>query len=74
MAKTESEMKKLEGIVEEALPGLTFRVKVFNSEKTILAHLRGKMKMYRIKVVPGDRVLVEVSPHDETRGRIMRRL
>jgi translation initiation factor IF-1 len=62
-----------EGVVFEALPGLLFRVKLPDFEKTILAHLAGKMKMHNIRVLAGDRVLVEMSP-DGTRGRIVRRL
>jgi translation initiation factor IF-1 len=62
-----------EGKVFEALPGLSFRVKVNGSDKEILAHLAGKMKMHNIRVLPGDRVLVELSP-DGLRGRIVRRL
>ncbi len=61
------------GTVIEALPGLTFRVKLDQQEE-ILAHLSGKMKMYRIKIVPGDKVDVEISPYDASRGRIIRRL
>ncbi len=63
---------KLEGIVEEALPGANFRVK--NGDKMILAHLSGRMRMNYIKILPGDRVSLEVSTYDETRGRIIRRL
>jgi len=62
-----------EGKVYEALPGLMFRVKMNDSETEILAHLAGKMKMNNIRVLPGDRVLVELSP-DGRRGRIVRRL
>lgn len=64
-----------EGIVREALPGLTFRVRLnkSKSEEEILAHLAGKMKIHNIRVLPGDRVLVEMGP-DGKRGRIVRRL
>ena len=61
-----------EGMVEEALPNITFRVKL--STGTILAHLSGKMRLNRIRVLPGDRVLVEMNQYDATRGRIIRRL
>lgn len=64
--------KRIEGIVEEALPGTTFRVKT--GDKRLLAYLSGKMRLYYIKILPGDRVIVEVSPYDENRGRIIRRL
>ncbi|RJQ29685.1 translation initiation factor IF-1 [Candidatus Parcubacteria bacterium] len=62
-----------EGIVKEALPGLTFRVEVRGIEENVLAHLAGKMKIHNIRVLPGDRVLVEMGP-DGRRGRIVRRL
>lgn len=65
--------KPIEGKVIEALPGLTFRVKVENLEDEVLSHLAGKMKIHRIRVLPGDRVLLELSP-DGHRGRIVRRL
>lgn len=64
---------KTEGIVEERFPSATFRVKLDNG-KTILAHLSGKMRMYRIKILPGDRVKLEMSPYDLTKGRIVYRL
>lgn len=60
------------GQVLETLPGLLFKVKL-ESDKEILAHLGGKMKLYRIKVLPGDKVLVEISPYDKKRGRILYR-
>ena len=65
-----------DGIVMEALPGLMFRVKVQGQAPTddpVLAHLAGKMKINNIRVLPGDRVLIEMSP-DGRRGRIVRRL
>lgn len=64
----------MEGIVEETLPGLTFRVKLKEKGTNVLAHLGGKMKINRIRVIPGDTVVVEMSPIDLTRGRIVRRL
>jgi translation initiation factor IF-1 len=64
---------RIEGRVEEALPGTTFRVKLDNGDE-ILAHLSGKMRMNYIKILPGDRVIVETTPYDKTRGRIVRRL
>lgn len=63
---------KVEGIVLEALPGTSFSVELKNTEK-ILAYLSGKMRLYHIKVLPGDRVLMELSP-DGRRGRIIKRL
>jgi translation initiation factor IF-1 len=62
-----------EAAVMEALPGLLFRVKLSDSGEVILAHLAGKMKMHNIRVLSGDKVLLELSP-DGTRGRIVRRL
>ena len=61
-----------EGIVTEALPGLLFRVTIA-PDQHVLAHLAGKMKLHRIRVLPGDRVLIEMGP-DGKRGRIVRRL
>ena len=61
-----------EGIVEEALPALTFRVRMKTGEE-VLAHLAGKLKLHYIRVLPGDRVLIELGP-DRRRGRIVRRL
>jgi len=60
------------GQVIEALPSLLFRVKLESGE-IVLAHLGGKMKLYRIKVLPGDKVLIELSPYDRKRGRIVYR-
>ena len=61
-----------QGQVVESLPNAYFRVKLENG-KVILAHISGKMRLFYIKVMIGDRVLVEVSP-DEERGRIVKRL
>jgi len=63
----------IEGVVEEALPSTNFKVKLENGH-SILAHLSGKMRMHYIKVIPGDKVTVELSPYDLTRGRIIKRL
>lgn len=65
--------KTTEGKVMEALPGLMFRVQVNGRTENVLAHLAGKMKIHNIRVLPGDRVLMEMSP-DGARGRIVRRL
>lgn len=64
--------KSVEGIIMEALPSLTFKVRLSNEEE-VLAYLAGKMRLHYIKVLPGDRVLLELSP-DGKRGRIVRRL
>ncbi len=63
---------KAEGIVIEALPSATFKVKLDNG-KEILAHLAGKLRIYRIKVLPGDRVVVEMPSPEDNRGRIVYR-
>ena len=57
-----------DGIIEESLPNATFRVKLEN-DHVILAHISGKMRMYYIKILPGDKVKVEMSPYDLTKGR-----
>ena len=67
MAK--EELIETEGEVIEALPNAMFRVKL-DSGQVVLAHVSGKMRMHFIKIVPGDRVKVELSPYDLTRGRI----
>ncbi len=63
---------EVEGTVLEALPNAMFRVELKNGHK-VLAHLSGKMRMHYIKILPGDRVIVELSPYDLTRGRIIYR-
>ncbi len=63
----------MEGTVVEALPDARFRVELKNGMK-VLAYVSGKMRMHYIKIVPGDRVIVELSPYDLTKGRIIRRL
>jgi len=71
MVKQEGKIK-VEGVVTEALPNAMFRVKL-EDERVLLCHLAGKMRMYRIKVMPGDKVQVEMTPYDETKGRIIYR-
>jgi translation initiation factor IF-1 len=68
MAKTEEKIK-VEGTVIEALPGTQFRVELDNGHE-VLAYLSGKMREYYIRILLGDRVSVEMSPYDLTRGRI----
>ena len=60
---------EIDGIVEETLPSAMFKVKLANGH-IILAHVSGKMRMHYIRILPGDRVTVEISPYDLTRGRI----
>ena len=67
MAK--EKMIKVDGTVQETLPNASFRVKLEN-EHVVLAHISGKMRMHYIKILPGDRVTVELSPYDLTRGRV----
>ena len=71
---SESRVVKRDGIVEEALPGLLFRVRIEGINEPVLAHLGGKLKVNRIRVIPGDRVTVEMTTYDDRRGRIIRRL
>ncbi|MGL1861500.1 MAG: translation initiation factor IF-1 [Pseudodesulfovibrio sp.] len=59
----------VQGTVEEALPNAMFRVELENGHN-VLAHISGKMRKFRIRVMPGDTVTVELSPYDLTRGRI----
>jgi len=70
MAADSKQVTKKEGIVTEALPNTMFRVKLDDEEREILCTLSGKMRMYRIRVLPGDKVTVEMTPYDENRGRI----
>lgn len=60
---------EVEGVVVEALPNAMFRVELDNGHK-VLAHVSGKMRMNFIRILPGDRVKLELSPYDLTRGRI----
>lgn len=60
---------QVEGTVIEPLPNAMFRVELANGHK-VLAHISGKMRMHYIKILPGDKVKVELSPYDLTRGRI----
>ncbi len=61
------------GTVIETLPNAYFRVRL-DEGKEILCHLGGKLRIYRIKILPGDQVQVEMSPYDETKGRIVYRM
>jgi translation initiation factor IF-1 len=71
--KISKDFLTIEGVVEELLPSATFRVTLDNG-KSVLAHLSGKMRMHRIRISQGDRVKLEVSPYDLTKGRIVYRL
>ena len=63
------DMIEVEGTVVETLPNAMFRVELANGHR-VLAHLSGKMRMHFIKILPGDRVTVQLSPYDLNRGRI----
>lgn len=69
---SKKEIIKLEGIVVETLPSTTFKVKLDNGHE-ILAHISGRMRVNYIRLLPGDRVLLEMSPYDLTKGRIIQR-
>jgi len=60
---------EVEGVVKEALPNALFRVELTNKH-IILAHISGKLRMHYIRILPGDKVKVEMSPYDLTKGRI----
>ena len=62
-------MIEVEGVVVESLPNTTFQVDIGNGH-TILAHISGKLRMNFIRILPGDKVTMEMSPYDVTRGRI----
>ena len=69
MPKESKDKIELQGTIAECLPGTTFKVRLDN-EHEVMAYLSGKMRKYYIRVTLGDRVLVELSPYDLTRGRI----
>lgn len=71
MSKKE-EVIRVEGVVKETLPNAMFRVEIEGGHE-ILGHVSGKMRMHYIRILPGDKVTVELSPYDLTRGRIIRR-
>ena len=69
---SKEEAIEVEGTVVEPLPNAMFRVELDNGHK-VLAHISGKMRMHFIKILPGDKVTVELSPYDLSRGRIIYR-
>jgi len=71
MAKKEA--IEVEGVVVEALPNATFNVELANGLR-VLAHISGKIRVHYIRILPGDKVLIELSPYDLSRGRITYRL
>lgn len=70
--KQKEEVIKVDGVVRETLPNAMFRV-VIEGGHEILAHVSGKMRMHYIRILPGDKVALELSPYDLTRGRIVLR-
>ena len=66
---TKTDVIEVEGLVTQALPSAMFKVELGNGHE-VLAHISGKMRKHYIKVLPGERVLVELSPYDLTRGRL----
>lgn len=73
MAKN-SELIELTGSITEVLPNSTFRVKVDNMEQIVLCYMGGKLKQHKIKIILGDKVKLEMSPYDLSKGRIVFRL
>lgn len=69
----DKELIKLEGTVVETLPSTTFRVRLNNGHE-VLAHISGRMRVNYIRLLPGDRVMLELSPYDLTKGRVVKRL
>lgn len=67
---TKDDAIEVEGTVMEPLPNAMFRVKLDTGNHVVLAHISGKMRMHFIRILPGDKVKVELSPYDLTRGRI----
>ena len=65
--------EQIEGQVVEALPNATFRVQI-EGDKLLLCHLSGKMRINRIRVLPGDRVRIQTTPYDDSKGRITYRI
>lgn len=73
MPSKTKEIIEMKGKVTETLPNATFKVQLENGHE-VLGHISGKMKMYLIKLLPGDSVLIELTPYDLSKGRITRRL
>ncbi|HTY02391.1 MAG TPA: translation initiation factor IF-1 [Rhodocyclaceae bacterium] len=67
---TKEDVIEMQGEVEENLPNATFRVKLENGH-VVLGHISGKMRMHYIRILPGDKVTVQLTPYDLTKGRIV---
>lgn len=70
--KEKEEVIKVDGIIKESLPNAMFRVEI-STGHIVLGHISGKMRMHYIRLLPGDKVTMELSPYDVTRGRIVLR-
>lgn len=70
--KQKEDIVSVEGVVLETLPNAVFKIKIEGGH-TVLGHVSGKMRMNYIRILPGDKVVVELSPYDLTKGRIVRR-
>lgn len=73
MGKESKEIIKFEGVIVETLPSTTFKVKLDNGHE-VLAHISGRMRVNYIRLLPGDRVLLEMSPYDLSKGRVIQRM
>jgi len=69
----ENKNTREEGLVTESLKNAVFRVRLIESQREVLAYLSGKLRLHRIKILPGDKVIVEISPYDSDKGRIVYR-
>lgn len=72
MSSVKEKAQNIFGDVFEALPNASFKVKLEDGSE-VIAHVAGRLRMYQIKILPGDKVTVELSPYDKTRGRIVYR-
>lgn len=72
MAKNNEQVFAVDGVVTEQLPNAMFRVKLENKIH-IICHVSGKMRMFNIRILPGDKVKIEITPYDPTKGRIVYR-
>lgn len=72
-ASSSKDFIEMNGVVEELLPAAKFRIRLEN-DQIIMGHLSGKMRLHRIRILPGDKVKLEMSPYDLTKGRIVYRM
>jgi len=70
---SQKQVVRKEGVVQESLPSLNFKVKMNDDGEEVLAHLSGRLRINRIKILPGDKVTVEMSSYDQKKGRIVYR-